>query len=217
MAQVFKGFFTKLNEKHGGSGRKAWTLYSTKLQDENGKETDWISFGFDKPSLKEGDYVKITTEKDDKGYEKVSEVKKLKNPPARAEKVEKAAKAGTSVEAQDKQTSIHYQNSRTAAIAAVQLLVAHDALALPKAATKTGEAKRYAIIVAAIDKLTVQYFNDLETMRLLETVADAGVKDTKPDAPLPSEEKDEEEDDEKEEADDEEADEEEEEDEEDDE
>lgn len=184
MAQTFKGFIGRINTKSGQGRRGPWTLYSTKLQDEAGKDSsDWISFGFDRPSVKEGDYVKITVDTVD-GREKVTEVKKLKNPPARAEKASSSGSTGSG-SAVSTQSSIHYQNSRTAAIATVSLLIQSDSLALPKANTKPGEAKRFAIIAAAIDKFTVQYYNDLETMRLLETVADAGVTNSDPDSPLP--------------------------------
>lgn len=184
MAQVFKGFVGRINEKTGQGKRGPWTLYSTKLQHADGTDSsDWISFGFDRPSVKEGDYVKVTVDTV-AGREKVTEVKKLKNPPARAEKASssgsESSDAGVS-----KQSSIHYQNSRTAAIETVKLLMEADALALPKANTKPGEAKRFAIITSSIDKFTVQYYNDLETMRLLETVADAGVTNSDPDSPLP--------------------------------
>lgn len=208
---VYKGFVGKINEKAGGSGRKAYTLYSTKLQDENGEDSsDWISFGFEKPKVKTGDYVKITV--DDSGqYPKVTEIKPLKNAPARVDssKAASPARASAAPSGDARQQSIHFQSSRNAAIAAVELLVAHDALGLPKAGTKPAEAKRYDIITAAIDKLTVQYFYDVETMRILATVADAGAeKDTKPDAPLPEDpESDEDDEEEDEEQDDEEEDE----------
>lgn len=209
MSQTFKGFVGRINEKTGRGKRGPWSLYSTKLQDERGEDsTDWLSFGFDKPNVSEGDYVKVTVDKDDNGYDKVVEVKKLKNPPARTAAESKAAASSGSTNSADgpsKQSSIHYQNSRTAAIQAVSLLIEADALELPKAGTKPSQAKRFAVIVAAIDKLTVQYFNDLESMRLLATVADAGVIDTKPDAPLPDDaagdEPDEEEEEEEEEED----------------
>lgn len=191
MAQTFKGFVGKINTKTGTGRRGPWTLYSTKLQDERGEDSsDWLSFGFDKPNVSEGDYVKVTVEQDANGRDKVTEVKKLKNPPARAAArysgttSSDSASGGTT-----KQSSIHYQNSRTAAIEVVKLLVEQDALGdLPKTGTKPAQAKRFAIITAAIDKLTIQYFNDLETMRLTETVADAGALDTKPDADLPDSE-----------------------------
>lgn len=184
MAQTFKGFVGKINEKSGTGRRGAWTLYSTKLQDASGEDiSDWISFGFEKPNVKSGDYIKVTVDKVE-GRDKVTDVKKLKNPPARAASATSGS-SSVSGTGTSKQSSIHYQNSRTAAIETVKLLIEADALALPKAATKPGEAKRFAIITSAIDKFTVQYYNDLETMRLLETVADAGVTDSKPDAPLP--------------------------------
>lgn len=185
MSQTIKGFVGRINEKEGRGKRGPWTLYSTKLQDANGEDSsDWISFGFDRPNVKEGDYVKVTLDTVD-GRDRVVEVKKLKNPPARSAASSSSKASSGSGDAPSKQSSIHYQNSRTAAIEAVRLLIESDALELPKAGTKPSQAKRFAVIVAAIDKLTVQYFNDLESMRLLETVADAGAIDTKPDAPLP--------------------------------
>jgi hypothetical protein len=189
---VFKGFLGKINEKSGTGKRGPWTLYSAKLKDENGVESDWISFGFDKPKVKTGDYVKITV--DDSGDRpKVTEVKALKNAPAKAQESSKASAPASAAGSDDRQKAIHMQSSRSHAIDVVALLVANDALALPKAATKPSEAKRYEIIVAAVDKLTVKYFNDLETRRLLESVADIGAVSVKPDAPLPEEEEDEEE------------------------
>lgn len=214
MSQVFKGFIDRINEKTGSGRKGPWTLYSTILKDEKGEDaTGWLSFGFDRPDVKSGDYVKVTVEEVD-GRERVTDIKKLKNPPARGKAQAATATAGsgstgTSSGGPDKQSSIHYQNSRTAAISAVSLLIDSSALALPKAGTKPAEAKRFAIIIAAIDKLTIKYYNDLESMRLLETVADSGVVDTKPDAPLPADadgddpEDEEEEQDEEEEDDDE--------------
>jgi len=40
------------------------------------------------------------------------------------------------------------------------------------AESKPGVAKRFDEILAAVDKLTVQYFNDTMTLRRLQTVAD---------------------------------------------
>ena len=79
---------------------------------------------------------------------------------------------------------IRYQNARSAAIEVIGLLLQHDALPASAAKTKAGQAKRFDEISAAVDKLTVQYFTDTGTLRLLETVADGRIEGPAP-APLP--------------------------------
>lgn len=68
---------------------------------------------------------------------------------------------------------------------AAALLLEHDGIPMTKASNKAGEAKRFEEIVAVIDKLTVKFYRDAETGRLLETVADMGVVDTSADGPIP--------------------------------
>lgn len=79
---------------------------------------------------------------------------------------------------------IRYQNARSAAIEVIGLLLQHDALPASAAKTKAGQAKRFEEVTAAVDKLTVQYFNDTGTLRLLESVADGGLSQPTT-APLP--------------------------------
>lgn len=170
---IFKGFVKKINTKEGrGKNGKPWKLYSAKLEKEDGTEYDqWISFGFSAPSVSEGDYVKLTTEKDDRGYEQVTEAKRLKNAPARAAK---SSSDGVGTETGSRQSHIHYQSSRKDAIAVLTLLQTQDALPLSNAKTKAGEAKRYEEIMALVDKLTVRFYGDVETLRVLKSVADEG-------------------------------------------
>jgi hypothetical protein len=80
------------------------------------------------------------------------------------------------------------QHSQEMAICAAGVLLTHNALPMSGAAFKAGEAKRFSEITAMIDKLTVKFYNDAATGRLLETVADT-VIDTAPDAPLPASKK----------------------------
>jgi hypothetical protein len=77
------------------------------------------------------------------------------------------------------------QHSQSVAAELIGILLAHNALPVSKADTKAGEAKRFAEIVAAYNKLTVQAFNDAMTCRLLKFVADT-VPEAKADAPLPT-------------------------------
>lgn len=176
---VYTGFLKKINEKTGRGKRGPWTLYSGKIEKEDGTEyDDWISFGFDKPAVKEGDYVTITTKEDAKGYQKVETVEQHKNAPAKAGAAA-ASRAGSNVAAPSggKERSIHYQSARKDAITMVECLIQMDALPITSAKTKAGEAKRYDELMDLVDKLTVRYYNDTETQRILETVADEGANE----------------------------------------
>lgn len=82
-----------------------------------------------------------------------------------------------------------YANSRSAAIEVVGLLLEHKALPVSGATGKAAEAKRFVEVLAAIDKLTVEFYNDGMELRKLATVADAGVVSVAPDAELPTEQK----------------------------
>jgi len=173
---IFKGFVAAINTKSGKSSKgKSWTAYSAKIEKEDGTEYDkWVSFGFEEPDIKKGDYVKITTEANERGYEDVKELKKLKNPPAR---LGKGCLGGASGNVgSSTQQSIHYQNSRNLAVAVLSVLNDKDALPLTVAKSKAGEVKRYEEIMALVDKLTVRFFYDAETLRLLKTVKDEGVE-----------------------------------------
>lgn len=182
---IFKGFVAAISSKSGKSSKgKAWTAYSAKIEKEDGTEYDkWISFGFDEPPIKKGDYVKITTETSDKGYENVVDLKKLKNAPARLGK-SGATASSANVGSSSTQQSIHYQNSRNLAASVLAILNENGALPLTKAKDKSGEVKRYEEIMAILDKLTVRFFYDAETLRLLTSVADEG-KPTAADGELP--------------------------------
>jgi hypothetical protein len=173
----YKGFVAMISEKSGTGRRGKWTLYSGKIEKEDGTEyPDWISFGFDKPDVIKGDYVKIETEADDKGYQKVVTCVKLKNPPAKATSAPKSVPTpavGSNFDVK-RQSSIHYQSSRKDAIEVLGLLIARDALPMTSAKGKAGEAARYEELMALVDKLTVRYFNDTESFRVLDSVVDEG-------------------------------------------
>lgn len=72
------------------------------------------------------------------------------------------------------QPRIQYQAARNAAIEAIAVLLANDGLPTSKAANKAGAATRYEDIVEYINKLTVQFYFDTESLRLLNTVVDSG-------------------------------------------
>lgn len=185
-------FVKKLNSKSGTNRNgKPYTLSSIKLADKDGNELPgWYQFGFDKPACKEGDYVKLEATPKGNNFEIVKgSVQVSKNPPAAPQAVSQsqpsASSAPQSKDYGQTQKNIHYQNSRTAAIEVVGLLLEHDALPLSSAKSKAGQTSRFDEIVASVNKLTVQYFNDLETFRLFDTVSDAGEVDTSGDGELP--------------------------------
>lgn len=200
----FQGFVNKLTTKSGVGKRGPWTLYSFILELEDGSESPWVSFGFEKPPFAEGEFISFETdEKDNRHNYKKGSGSKPANPPQRAKARTSnggavangntaGAKTGTgaqgttasSAASADRQTSIVMQHSQEMAISAVGVLLAHNALPMSGAASKAGEAKRFSEITAMMDKLTVKFYNDAATGRLLDTVADA-VIDTAPDAPLP--------------------------------
>lgn len=198
----FQGFVNKLTTKTGVGKRGPWTLYSFILELEDGSESPWVSFGFEKAPFVEGDYIAFETdEKDGRHNYRKGSGSKPANPPARASARTSAAKGaagtGSNVKAAatgansgaagagaGRQTSIIMQHSQEMAISAVGVLLTHNALPMSGAASKAGEAKRFSEITAMMDKLTVKFYNDAATGRLLDTVADT-VIDTVPDAPLP--------------------------------
>jgi hypothetical protein len=199
----FQGFINKLTTKEGVGKRGPWTLYSFVVEQDDGDISPWISFGFAAPPFVEGDYIAFETdEKDGRHNYKKGSGSKPANPPQRAkargsntpasggnQKSTGATSAAAPAAAgADRQTSIVMQHSQEMAILAAGVLLTHNALPMSGAASKAGEAKRFSEISAMIDKLTIKFYNDAATGRLLETVADT-VIDTAPDAPLPASKK----------------------------
>jgi hypothetical protein len=170
---TFEGFLKKLNTKTGSGRKGPWTLYSGKIAKADGSEYDeWVSFGFNKPNAVEGGYYIIETEKDSKGYEKVTSVTEAKAPAA-AQAAQSSGGGGGNA----KSDSIHYQNARGNALLFVELAVKLDALPFIQTTGKAGQAKRFDELQALVDKLTVQFFHDTDTLRLLDSVEDAGAED----------------------------------------
>jgi len=193
MSGKTEGFVTKIFTKSGNSARGKWVADSFKIADAEGNEDSFFyQMGFRAkgkldvpPAFVEGDFIRFEyDDKDDSARTyKAGTGVKVGNAPERAAPAQSAAPApGTGGNTQQ---NIHYQNSRTAAIETVGLLLNNNALPVTGAKTKAGEAARYDEIVEAVNKLTVQFFNDLESFRLFETVSDAGVVDTSADEELP--------------------------------
>ena len=172
---TFTGKLKKLAVKTGVGKRGAWALYSGKMQKQDGSEyEEWLSFGFEKPKAEEGGWYEITAEKDDRGYFQVKAVKPIESPKAAVAPSAAAVEAVMSAGGPTVQNYIHYQSARSNALSLVELATKLDALPLIQTKGKAGEAKRYEELTALVDKLTVQYYNDTNTLRLLGTVQDAG-------------------------------------------
>lgn len=172
------GYVKKVNTKDGKGKRGPWTLYSGILELNDGTESGWISFGFDKPPFSEGSYISIDVEKTDRGLQYVAGTGKVLDPPAKPvaslpAKSSEAATGGKSTYV-DRNDSIVYQSSRKDALALVALLLEHDALPISASTAKVGQSKRFDEITAFVDKLTVQYVGDVQTGRVLQQVVDAG-------------------------------------------
>lgn len=168
MSDKVVGFVEAVPEKSGTSKKgKAWTLYAVKVDGVH------YSCGFDRPSVNPGDYVSIVVVKDDRGYDSVGKLTVL---PAPAQAQVSSAASATTHPAGDRNSSIVYQSSRKDALELVQLLMAEDALPISAAKTAAGKAARYAELLALVDKLTVQLFYDVITLRQLDRVQDAGAE-----------------------------------------
>jgi hypothetical protein len=198
---VVQGFVARISEKSGNGQRGPWTAYSARIEKADGTEyPHWFQFGFTRPDLKDGDYVRFdAVEKDAKtATADPKSIKHGKNPPARAPKAEAPRSGGKSWggggykpqgpregKGINDRTNpvdsarIAYQNARMASVEVVRLLIEAKALPLSKADTKAGEAKRFDEVMAAVNKLTVQLYNDMgepsaANFRLLAEVADGG-------------------------------------------
>lgn len=172
-----QGFISKTNVKDGKGKRGTWYLYSFLMELDDGTESKWISAGFDKPPFAEGSYGSVETTTGEYGLVYTKDSWKSLPVPAAQPKAAPASspaptpRAGSHV---DRNDSIVYQSSRKDAIALVSLLLEHDALPMSANAAKAGIAKRFEEITAYVDKITVQYYHDVQTGRTIQSVVDAG-------------------------------------------
>jgi hypothetical protein len=179
---VIQGYVKKVNTKDGKGKRGPWVLYSCIIEQDDGTESGWISCGFDKPPFAEGSYISLETSKDGNYTNLVPGSVKQLDPPKRAPASTPVAPTSSAAAPErkgayvDRNDSIVYQSSRKDAIALVSLLLEHDALPLSTATAKSGIAKRFDEVTAFVDKLTVQYYGDVQTGRVLVKVVDAGAE-----------------------------------------
>jgi len=161
-----------------GRNNKPYTVYNVLCTTKSG-ESKRIGWGFNAPSFKAGEWIKTSTVTNDRGYEEYQknapvEVKSGPAPTATQGDASSSGTAPGNASPSQTQQNIHYQNSRTAAIELTGLLLENNALPISSAKAKAGEAKRFEQIIEAVEKLTVQLYNDLDTFRLFEKHADSG-------------------------------------------
>ena len=205
MSEKRQGFVSLVhkNEKKPEKSGKYWFAYGFKLTDAEGNEDKtWYNFGFNKEiPFKKDDYVSFDAERKDASSMNLVEGsgKIHKNPPQRKSTGNSSAGSAKATKSElfgdiggynteDDIRRMAYANARTAALQAVTILLENDALSVPKASGKASQAKRFDVITAAIDKLTVEYFYDGANGRKLESIADAGEVDNSPDMELPDKE-----------------------------
>jgi hypothetical protein len=171
------GFVKKLNGKDGKSKKppyKSFTAWSMIMENQDGSESGWISLGFERPSFQEGQWANYETNAGKFGLELVK-FDKTAAPatPVAAASQPTPARTGGYV---DRNDSIVYQSSRKDALALVGLLLEHNGLPMSSSAAKAGIASRYEEITAFVDKLTVELYNDVQSLRVLREVVDAGAE-----------------------------------------
>jgi len=195
MSEHFQGQVAKIYTREGKtSSGKAWKSYSFKLK---GVNPFFRLKG--EPKFAEGDFIQFDADVIDDNASQVVEGSGSKwEPPAKQEVAKEEAKAtkpaaankssfNTEKELREKywadketrdieftQPRINFQAARNAAISVVQVLSDQKALPISTADNKGGAAKRYEQIVDIVNKLTVQFYFDTDTLRLLTSVQDAG-------------------------------------------
>jgi hypothetical protein len=192
-----RGHVVKINSQDGISQRsgKPYTRWSFITKDESDNESGWVTYGFEKPPFVEGDLIEYEVAVNGRFKNFVAGSGKIiEKPSAPISAPRDTTKSGSSAGArppggksdyEDRQQQIVLQHSQEMAIQTVATLLSNDSLPTTGAKTKAGEARRFEEIMAAIDKLTVKFYNDVVTGRLLSTVADMGVVDIKPDGQIP--------------------------------
>lgn len=193
----FTGFIRNTNARQSKPGaKKAWTAYSAEIHALDGKVTK-IGFGFDQPSVGFGDYVTLEANEQN-GYLQVDQTTIQRLDPPKQEEPKRLADTAQAASTEgagpivnrgaDRQESIVMQHSQEMAIRFLEVLASHDALPFSKAAGKAATAKRFEEFVGSLDKLTVKFYNDSMTTRILATVQDMGVIDTSASSDLPTKE-----------------------------
>jgi len=188
------GYVQNISSKQGVSKQgKPYTVFNVVVTGKDGQDTR-VGWGFDAPAFQEGVWIKTQAEQNGNYLNyKGAPVQTAAGPAPAATQNAAPAAGNTASSGVDRNASIVYQSSRKDAIALVAVLQESDALPISAAKSKAAEATRYQQILDIVNKLTVQFVKDVETLRLLESVADAGDVEVAARGDLPAEEQEEEE------------------------
>ena len=210
--ETITGFVQKLNVKNGVNQTTGlpWTAYSIIVQLVDGTVLPkWYQFGFEQPGFAQGDYISFSAIPSTKNPAAMVYVEgtgtKPKNPPARpaapvaatgangaagkpyVRKVTKSALFGDigGYYSEDDISRMTLSTARDSAVELVSALIDAKGLPMSESSAKAGQAKRYAEIIAMVDKLTVKFYYDNATRRILADVDDEGAV-TATEQPLPA-------------------------------
>jgi len=194
------GYVSGINLKQGmGKNGKPYTVYNVNLMQKDGSELR-VGWGFNAPAFQEGVWIKTTAEQNGQylNYKGAPVETAPGAAPAQASAPStQPSSSGGSKDGYWEEKDRYYKEveipritfsaSRTAALTFLGILDKHDALPLSSAAGKAGQTKRFEQLHEYLEKLTVQFYHDADTLRLLEKVADAGVVEVPLRGELPDE------------------------------
>jgi len=191
------GVVEKVFKKQGTNRNgKPYTLFSARIA---GLE-QWASFGFKDPGISEGDIVKIRGEIDGNNLKveqhRVEGKGEVPTKPAYSGKPAYNKGGGNSArdeyfkekekhDRDEREPRIQYQAARKDALEFLSVLAGQDALPITAAAGKGNKAKRFEELEEILDKLTVRFYNDTRSLRVLERVQDSDEEERTKAEPLP--------------------------------
>ena len=180
---------------------KPYTMYNVKLVEKTG-DTTYVGFGFNPPAFKEGQWIKAVVEQNGQYLNYKGGNLSVADGPAPAGSGQPSpgrATGGSSGGSRNEywenkekrdievtQPRIQYQAARKDAVQIVSAMLSHDSLPISVAQGKTGESKRFEQILDYVEKITVQFYQDTESLRVLEKHADAGEVQPEAVADLPT-------------------------------
>ncbi len=141
---------------------------------------------FTAPGVEEGDYIRFSSTPDSNSAKgrvvDVASIQKSDNPPARPDNPSPYKGKGRSsgggggggARNPEVQSRISYQAARKDALTLVEILLDNEGLPVIGTSGKAAKAKRYEEILEFVDKLTVRFYNDTDTLRVTESVDDPG-------------------------------------------
>jgi hypothetical protein len=206
MSEQFEGFVKVTNRKADTNNRGPWFKVSFKLEAADGQELEpWFGWEFNKElPFQKGDYVRFEGKPSAYGVDVTPNTgSKVANAPTRSgsapSKANPAASGGGGGgstgtrdgyweqkgkhEIENIEPRIRYTAARRLALDFMEFLASHAALPVSESKGKAGTAKREEELVACLNKYTIEFYFDTQTLRLIDTVEDAGTVAVPPSQP----------------------------------